>query len=173
MTIHLRPEVPEHDVPMEFMKLALSHLEAAEKLTLLMSEKAWSSNYYRGQAVLLLTFHAVELFLKGFILKLAPGTKIGGHSLAVLTKKLKSLAPDIEFDPPFKVEALPPYPLLIREAEEKERRFHEVLRYPIDKKGKPWPGVRGFSASSCMRMLKRIRTDCEHLYSRFFEDKDG
>lgn len=92
------------------MKLALSHLEAAEKLNDLMSEKSWPSNYYRGQAVLLLVFHAVELFLKGFILKLAPATKVEGHSLAAFTKKLKTLAPDIEFQPPFKVEALPPYP---------------------------------------------------------------
>lgn len=173
MTIHLRREVSDRDVPMEFMKLALSHLEAAEKLTSLMSEKAWPSNYYRGQAVLWLTFHAVELFLKGFILKLAPGTKVDGHSLAGLTKKLKALASDIEFDPPFKVQALPRYPLLIRDAEAKEKKFHEVLRYPIDTKGKPWPGVRGFSASSCNRMLERVRADCERLYVRVFEGKDG
>lgn len=173
MTIHLRREVSEGDVPGEFMKLALSHLEAAEKLNDLMSEKSWPSNYYRGQAVLLLVFHAVELFLKGFILKLAPATKVEGHSLAALTKKLKTLAPDIEFQPPFKVEALPPYPGLVREADEKEKRFHEVLRYPIDKKGKPWPGVRGFSASSCRRMLVQVRADSERVYVRVFEKQDG
>jgi hypothetical protein len=172
MTVHLRREVSERDVPEEFMKLALSHLEAAEKLNSLMSERAWGSNYYRGQAILLLTFHAVELFLKGFILKLDPGTKVEGHSLATLTRKLKSLAPYIDFEPPFKVEALPPYPRLIREAEEKEKRFHEVLRYPIDKKGKPWPGVRGFSASSCQRLLKGVREDCERVYVAIFEHNE-
>lgn len=101
--------------------------------------------------------------MKGFILKVAPRTKVDGHSLAALTKKLKGLASDIEFDPPFKVEALPPYPLLVRDAEAKEKKFHEVLRYPIDTKGKPWLGVRGFYASSCNRMLKRVRADCERL----------
>jgi len=140
---------------------------------LAMSEKSWPSNYYRGQAVLLLIFHAVELFLKGFILKLAPATMVEGHSLAALTKKLKTLAPDIEFEPPFEVEALPPYPGLVRGAEEKEKRFHEVLRYPIGKKGKPWPGVRGFSASSCRRMLVQVRADCERVYVRVFEKQDG
>ncbi|MBI5047672.1 MAG: hypothetical protein HZB54_01790 [Deltaproteobacteria bacterium] len=166
MTIHLRREVSDRDVPMEFMKLALSYLEAAERLNSLMLEKAWPSNYYRGQAVLLLTFHAVELFLKGFILKLAPRAKVDGHSLAALTNKLKGLASDIEFDPPFKVEALTPF--LVLGAEAKEKKFHEVLRYPINKKGKPWPGVRGFSTSSCNRMLKRVRADCERLYVRVF-----
>jgi hypothetical protein len=73
---------------MEFMKLALSHLEAAERLNSLMSERLWPSNYYRGQSVLLLTFHSVELIIKGFLLKLAPDTKVEGHSLAKLVKTL-------------------------------------------------------------------------------------
>lgn len=167
--IHLRSEVKEGDVPMEFMKLALSHLQAAEQLNSLMSERRWPSNYYRGQAVLLLTFHSVELFLKGFILKLDPSAKVGGHSLARLTKMLKRLAPSVEFDPPFKVEALVPYPELVRRAEEQEKKFHEVLRYPIDTNGKPWQGVRGFSASSCKRLLARIRSDCERVHDQLFE----
>ena len=128
---------------MEFMKLALSHLEAAEQLTSLMSERKWLANYYRGQSVLLLTFHCVELFLKGFILKLASSTKVEGHSLAKLVKALKRLAPDIEFDSPFKIEPLVPYPELVRKAEADEKRFYEVLRYPIDRNGKPWPGHKG------------------------------
>jgi len=172
MDIHFRSKVTAGDIPMEFMKLALCHLEAAERLTSLMSEKVWSANYYRGQSVLLLTFHSVELFLKGFILKLAPASKIEGHSLAKLVKKLKLLAPDIEFDPPFKVEALVPYPESVRRAEQQEKRFHEVLRYPIDNNGKPWPGTRGFSTASCARLLARVRSDCERVYVRVFE-KDG
>jgi hypothetical protein len=167
--IHLRGEVKDGDVPMEFVKLALSHLQAAEQLNGLMSEQRWPSNYYRGQAVLLLIFHSVELFLKGFILKLDPSAKVGGHSLAKLTKTLKKLAPDVEFDPPFKVEALVPYPELVQRAEKDEARFHEVLRYPIDKDGKPWLGVRGFSASSCKRLLASVQSDCERLYVRIFE----
>jgi hypothetical protein len=167
--IHLRGEVKQGDVPMEFMKLALSHLQAAEQLNRLMSERHWPSNYYRGQAVLLLVFHSTELFLKGFILKLDPNAKVGGHSLAKLAKTLKRLAPDVEFDPPFKVEALVPYPELVRRAEKDEARFHEVLRYPIDSNGKPWPGVRGFSASSCKRLLAKVQADCERVYVHIFE----
>ena len=168
MDIHLRGEVDKGDIPMEFMKLALSHLEAAEQLNALMSQKTWPSNYYRGQSVLLLTFHSIELFLKGFILRLSPTTKVGGHSLADLLKKLKRLDPGVTFDPPFKVEALPPYPELVRRAEEQEKRFHEVLRYPIDTAGNPWPGARGFSASSCKRMLEQVRSGLEREYDRIF-----
>lgn len=154
---------------MEFMKLALSQLEAAEQLTSLMSDRKWSSNYYRGQAVSLLIFHSAELFLKGFILKLAPKEKVMGHSLASLVKKLNRLAPDIKFEPPFKVEALVPYPALVSQAAEREKKFHEVIRYPIDTNGDPWPGVRGFSVPSCRRMLQAVRRDCERAYEQIFE----
>jgi hypothetical protein len=170
--MHIRWEVAEGDVPMEFMKQALSHLDCAEKLNLLMCEGAWTSNYYRGQAVLWLTFHAVELFLKGFILKLDPTANVNGHSLAVLATKLETLAPGTKFEPPFGSEAVPPYPGLMKEAEKAEKKIHEMLRYPIDTEGKPWPGVRGFSALTFQGMLARTRADCENLYVRLFEDGD-
>ena len=89
--------------------------------------------------------------------------------MADLVKTLRRLAPGIEFDPPFKVGPLVPYPEHVRRAEKDEKRFHEVLRYPIDKSGKPWPGTRGFSVSSCKRLLAGVRSDCERVYVRVFE----
>ncbi len=65
--MHVRSEIRIDDIPVEFMKQALSHLESAEKLNTLMCEGTWPSNFYRGQAVLWLALHAVELFLKGLI----------------------------------------------------------------------------------------------------------
>lgn len=172
-SMHILGEVQAEDVPIEFMKQALSHLEAAERLNALMCEGDWPANFYRGRAVLWLAFHAVELFLKGCILKLDPSTKVGGHSLATLAKKLKKLAPDVTFDPPFGNEPLPPYPGLVAKAERNEKRIHEVLRYPTDNEGKPWPGAHGFSAPLFESTLAKIRKDTEVLYDRFFEGKDG
>lgn len=172
-SMHIQQEVAEGDVPMEFVKQARSHLEAAEKLDALMCEGAWASSYYRGQAVLWLAFHAVELFLKGFILKLEPSESVNGHSLGALAKKLKALAPGTEFDPPFGIVALPRDPALVQEAKKGEKKIHEMLRYPIDTEGKPWPGVRGFSAPTFQDTLARTRADCETIYVQLFEDKDG
>src|SRR5947209_7414211 len=140
-SMHIQHEVLTDDIPIEFMKQALSHLEAAEKLNTLMCDGTWPSNFYRGRAVLWLAFHAVELFLKGCILKVEPSAKVGGHSLADLTSRLKALAPDVTFDPPFGVEPLPPYPGLVEKAKREERKLHELLRYPIDTEGKQWPGA--------------------------------
>lgn len=157
------------EVPMEFVKQARAHLEAAEKLNTLMCDGVWASNYYRGQAVLWLTFHAVELYLKGFILKVDPKASVNGHSLAVLTAKLKTLAPETKFDPPFGIEALPPDPQLVQQAEKSEKKIHEMLRYPIDTEGKPWPGVRVFSDSAFKNTLAITKNNCERLYVKLFE----
>jgi len=173
MSMHVHNEVSESDVPLEFMKQAFSHLEASEKLNALMCDDVWPSNYYRGQAVLWLAFHAVELFLKGCILKLDPSANIKSHSLSTLTKKLKTLNPGIDFEPPFGVEPLPPYPGLIERAEKTERKIHEALRYPIDTERKPWPGVRGYSAPLFQGTLARTRNDCERLYDQIFKGSDG
>lgn len=172
-SMHVQGQILAEDIPIEFMKQALSHLEAAEKLNTLMCDGTWPSNFYRGRAVLWLAFHAIELFLKGRILKVDPSAKVGGHSLADLTKKLKGLTPDIIFDPPFGVEPLPPYPELGKKAEREEKRIHELLRYPTDTEGRPWLGAHGFSAPLFQGTLTNIRRDTEALYDRFFKSKDG
>lgn len=171
-SVHVRIEVPESEIPIDFMKRGLSYLEAAETLNTLMCENAWPSNYYRGQAVLWLTFHAVELLLKGCILKLKPRARVGGHSLADLTATLKKLAPGIDFEAPFGAEALPPYPEFVEIAKRSEKKLHEVFRYPVNSEGKPWPGVHGFSAPLFQSTLADIREKCEKLYDRVFENKD-
>lgn len=161
------------DIPTEFVKQARAHLDAAEKLNTLLFDGVWDSNYYRGQAVLWLTFHAVELYLKGFIWKLDPKESINGHSLDALTAKLKTIAPKTEFKPPFGIESLPPDPERAQQAEKLERKIHEMLRYPTDTGGNPWLGVRGFSASRFQKTLKLTRADCERLYVEIFENSDG
>ena len=167
--MHVRFEVRTDDIPLEFMKQGLSHLEASEKLNALMCEGTWPSNFYRGQPVVWLAFHAVELFLKGCILKVDPNANASGHSLADLTTKLRDLAPDVEFEPPFQPETFPPFPGLIEQAKRKEKKVHEVLRYPTNTEGKPWSGAHGFSAPLFRDTLARIRKDTERLYDRFFE----
>jgi hypothetical protein len=153
---------------MEYAKLALSYLQAAECVAQAMGEGRVEENYYQGQTVLLLAHHAVELFLKGFILKLDPYQKIKGHSLQNLMRVLKKLDSSLAFDPPFKVEALVPYPDLVVKADKDSESFHELLRYPTNKEGLQWPGLRGFSMESCNRLLKQIRDDCSRVADVLF-----
>lgn len=85
MPIHVNREVEPTGVPEEFARSAVAYLDSAEKLNSLMADGQWSSNFHRGQAVLWLIFHAVELFLKACILRLDPAAKVSGHSLPWLS----------------------------------------------------------------------------------------
>jgi len=173
MAVFLRSQYARGSVPEEYVKLALSHLESAQELVRNMLAGTWPPNFYRGESVTLLAFHATELFLKAFILKVAPEERVTTHSLRELTDTLKRLAPNLNFDPPFSVTPLVPYPELVRQAQREERRLHEHIRYPTDRDGEPWPGVRGFEPESAGRLLSRIRTDCERIYIALFEGPDG
>ena len=127
-----------------------------------------TQNYYQGQSVLLLAHHAVELFLKSFILQLDPTRKLRTHSIQKLMQTLKEIEPSLAFNPPFKVEALVPYPALVVQAEKRSEAFHELLRYPTDNVGHPWPGLRGFSMDTCNKLLKQIHDDCERVCGVLF-----
>jgi HEPN domain-containing protein len=168
MRFHLRTPASQTTVPLEYAKLALSYLRAAEHIALAMTKGEVTQNYYQGQAVLLLAHHSVELFLKGFIFQLDPTRKVKTHSLQRLMRMLKELDPSLAFDPPFKVEALVPYPALVVKAEKDSESFHELLRYPTNKDGQPWPGLRGFSMDSCNRLLKQIHDDCARVCDVLF-----
>jgi len=165
-SVYIRHEMTGADLPMEFMRLAIAHLDAAHRLTALMSNGSWRPDYYRGQVVLWLTFQAIELTLKACILELKPGTNVRTHSLDELTEKVKRLAPHMELGPFFRVKGTSPHPLT--NEREKARKFHEVFRYPMDPDGQPWPGMRGFSMLRFRAALKDIRADCEQLFSRVF-----
>jgi hypothetical protein len=168
MRFHLRTPPSQTSVPLEYAKLALSYLRAAEHLAMAMTKEEVAQNYYQGQSVLLLAHHSVELFLKSFILQLDPTRKLKTHSLQRLMCMLKELNPSLAFDPQFKVKALVPYPALVVKAEKDSEAFHELLRYPTNKDGQPWPGLRGFSMDTCNRLLKQIHDDCARVCGILF-----
>jgi hypothetical protein len=161
----IRQEAQLSDVPTEFIKSAFAHLEAAERLNAEIVNGSWAGNYQRGQVVMWLTFHATELFLKGFISKVAPTSKIKGHTLPRLKEQLESTAGAIDFQLPFLGEAPDGFENLIQEY---VQTVHERFRYPTDQSGLPWSGVAGFSAQLFTRTLKKLRADAEAAHVRLF-----
>lgn len=167
----IRQDIDQTEVPMEYICQARSYLDAAEKLNSLMCDSEWSATFNRGRVVMWLTFHATELYLKGLVLKLDVGAKVGGHSLASLTETLNGLCPSAKCDPPFGVEPLPPGSGLAEEAAQIERRFHEMLRYPTNKTGDIWEGVHSFSPHTFAAVVETTRSSYERLFSQIFVDK--
>lgn len=150
-------KVETADVPEALFKLSDAYLDAAGNLNSQLSEGIWSSSYQRGQVVLFLAFHAVELGLKGCIKRLQPSFN-AGHSLEELTGHLRTLAPEVEFEAPFGTEPPPPESKAAQIA-----RFHQQLRYPMDTKGVPWEGLFGFSAELFGESLAKMRRDLHRV----------
>ena len=151
------------DVPKALFKLSDAYLDAAENLNNQLSEDVWPSSYQRGQVVLFLAFHAVELGLKGSIKKLQPSFNAGHSTLAKLASHLRALAPEVEFEPPFGIEALPPDAEGLIEADRLDRFAHQHLRYPMDTKGVPWEGLFGFSADMFQASLAKMRSELHRV----------
>jgi HEPN domain-containing protein len=150
------------DVPDELFRLSDAYLGAADNLNRQLNSGSWPSSYQRGQVVLFLALHAIELHLKGCLKTLQPSYK-AGHSIAKLVSDLRNLQPSIEFDPPFGSE-----PLAIElEGETSQMNWdkvaNQVFRYPMDREGAPWEALFAFSADIFQGSLDQLHCDFESM----------
>ena len=122
-----------------------------------------------------LTFHSIELFLKGAILQKASSEKFSGrngHDLGHLYSRYTNLYPGkayaIEF--PFKrevpdIEGMDPQLeladelLALSQQLEKTMPEDQMHRYPSDRNSKPWKALLGFEPHSFMPVLKKLKAD--------------
>lgn len=115
--------------------------------------------------MLFLAAHAVELFLKGAIVRKSPKERFS-HDLDHLIRRYRALYPGKKFqlELPFSTE-LPPG----MTAEERRRVKEqiappgELYRYPIDKAYKPWSGAYGIEPNSLSLELTKLRARFEEL----------
>ncbi len=150
------------DIPDELFRMSDAYLAAADNLNRQLQSGSWASSYQRGQVVLFLALHALELHLKGCIKTLQPSYN-AGHSIATLVGDLRKLRSSIEFDPPFGTEPVP-IELDGKPSEMKwDKLANQVFRYPMDRGGAPWEGLFGFSADIFQGSLDQLHTDFESM----------
>ena len=157
-------------MPDELYRLSDAYLDAAANLNSQIVHGSWESSIHRGQVVLFLAFHAVELCLKGCIKTLQPSANPGHHTLPKLAQQLNVLVPGLDYRVPFASQALPPDPKVRAMAEEHDRVANQQLRYPVDNEGSPWGGTFGYSAKLLEGTLEDIRCNLlrirEHIATR-------
>lgn len=149
----------------QFEAYALAYLDSAQRLCDLLARSHQKATYERGAVVLFLAAHAVELFLKGAIVRKSPNERFS-HDLEHLARRYRALYPAGKFrlEIPFST-------VLPSEMTAKEKRqimaTHtppgELYRYPIDKKYKPWPGAYGIEPNSLAGELVKLRSRLEDL----------
>ena len=143
---------------------AIAYLDSAERLCRLLARSSRKATYERGIVVLYLTAHAVELFLKGAILRKAPKERFG-HNLEHIYKRYNALyrARRYRFQMPFQTDYTNMPKNQIKAAKALVRPIDQLYRYPLDKDGKPWPGLYAFEANSFLQGLIVLRTTFERL----------
>lgn len=166
--MHLAPQYSDDEIPEHFRLLALTFLDAAETLCKQLSDGSWAPNYRKGQVCMWLAFHATELFLKGCIRSVSPSYSKNTHSLTELQLTFSSLFPAICFEPPFGSEPMPADPVLMEMALKSDATLHEQLRYPTNRSGSPWGGVRAFTPDLFLAELKELRANIERVSSIVF-----
>ena len=82
--------------PQQFATLALAYLESAQRLCDDLADSSDGATFERGAVVLYLSAHAIELFLKGAILRKAPNEQFK-HDLEHIHNRYKALFPAKRF----------------------------------------------------------------------------
>ncbi|SHE64686.1 hypothetical protein SAMN02745117_00607 [Lampropedia hyalina DSM 16112] len=149
----------------QFEALALAYLESAQSLCDDLAEDPYGATFEKGAVVLYLSAHAVELFLKGRILRKAPNESFT-HDIQHIYSRYKTLFPAKRFaftDMPFTTE----YPGMtkkeIAEVKREQPDPSELYRYAMNKAGDPWQAALGFEASSFSRSLATLHTDFRRI----------
>ena len=158
---HLRCLSP----PQQMESLALAYLESAQSLCETLAGNPQSASFEKGSVVLYLSAHAVELFLKGAILRKAPNEAFA-HDLQHIYNRYRALFPAKRFEltnMPFTSE----YPGMtkqeIAEAKCEQRDASELYRYTMNKAGEPWEAALGFEAGSFTRSLATLHADFRRI----------
>ncbi len=132
--------------------------------------------------VLMLAVHAVELFLKGALLKRNVDVWSYGHKIDKLAEKYRETfqeEPAFTWDIPFAstltetewialMKRLKPD---INEAELKDMISATpdpsiLYRYPVSKDGKDWPGLYGFNPLEFSQILSQLECDFDRIRSQ-------
>ena len=150
--------------PAQFAAYAMAYLDSAEQLCRLLARSHRKATYERGSVVLYLAAHAVELFLKGAILRKVPDESFN-HDLEHIHNRYNALYPAkrYRFQIPFRTKYGDLSAGDIMAAKALSRPIDQRFRYPHDKDGKRWPGAHSFEARSFLEELDRLRTSFECL----------
>jgi hypothetical protein len=153
----------------QFAAYAHAYLDSAQRLCQVLARSRRKATFERGFVVLFLMAHAVELFLKGAILRQAPKEVLSSHDLVPLLGRYRNLYPKKRFRlvVPFQTDFTLLSPKEIETAKANQPPIDQLYRYPQDRTGKLWPGVYSFEAKSCLNDIAALRSDFERLLAEY------
>lgn len=159
-------ELLELSVPDRYFSYAEAYGSAAKSTTEKMCTDESESKWANAAVALMLSAHAVELFLKGAIFNDNPSAKVGHHNIEELYEVYCQIYTFEEFffDMPFKTEYLGMTDEEVEALKKSRPPTPSVLyRYPTATGNKEWVGAYGFEASSFIPVLEQLLNDFGRL----------
>jgi HEPN domain len=160
------------DEPEQLVAFAKAYLSASKVLCQKINENIVQAKYADGCVVIFTAYHAVELFLKGMIIKKNPDAKLH-HDVEKLAIDYHRLYPEENhyWRVPFGV-------VVLGDNSEAEKKFQDlkkelpveqIYRYPINKNGKTWLGAYAFEPKSFMKtVILPLEDDFRRLENLIF-----
>lgn len=162
-------EIQGTETPVQFAEYAHAYRNAAECLCEKMLEDPVHETWPNASVVLMLSAHAVELFLKAAILARRKDADIGHHNIYELANQYNQIftEPELEWDIPFQV---------VRAGSSTEELINVVrgrpvysmlFRYPTSKSGSEWAGAFGFEPRAALISLQGLLKEFQRLEPHF------
>lgn len=161
-------EVASLSAPEQFSSFAAAYLDSAIRLCRVLTTSHRKATYERGSVVLYLAAHAVELFLKGAILRKAPNERFN-HGLEHLHNRYCKLYPakKFQFEMPFLTNDSGMSKAEKKMIKELAAPVVQLYRYPQDKEGKPWLGLHAFEPNSFLQVLVTLQDSFGRLINEY------
>lgn len=183
LPILTQSEIWQLSVPERLFSYADAYRRASTVLCQKMKEDSVSFTWPNAAVVLMLAAHALELFLKGALLKKNPTLNVWSHrhNLDRLKEEYKANFQDpmFKWDIPFTCQLTPEewiagmMELNPGLTEEDLRGVKPIppppsimYRYPVDQAGKEWRGLYGFEPHSFSILLSQLEFDFERIKSQ-------
>lgn len=111
-----------------------------------------------------LSYHSVELFLKGVILLKNPNERLH-HNVEQYYKRYKNLYPGkkFRFDLPFTTNYTGFEPEEIEKLRKNTPSQDQTNRYPIDKNGEEWNGIFSFDPDSFLKIISKLKENFKRI----------
>lgn len=157
-------------VPKRHTAYAEAYRHAAETSCQEMLTNVRTRTWPTASVVLMLTAHAVEIFLKGAICYRNPGAELWGHDIARLEKEYKTLfpEPDFDWDVLFKTET---HGFSDEESQLLKSSIPHpsiLYRYPV-KNGLEYEAALGFTPETMLLALQRLKADFSRIEAQLVD----
>lgn len=146
--------VGDYTKPELFFRLALAYADSSHQIVRSMLAGDLPQTFAHAQTTHFLFAHAVELFLKGAILKSTDAIETH-HHLQLLYNRYRNLYPKKKFDFTGRI---------VETVEENPKSPHsEFPRYPVDSEGNVWEGYNAYTLETWLTETEHLREDFERL----------